>query len=70
MVDISSILSSVAFAHPPDYIAATHGVVVGVTQASLLKCGALRLRIQSVYPVACKKGKISRFEADARVGPE
>jgi NAD(P)-dependent dehydrogenase (short-subunit alcohol dehydrogenase family) len=66
IVNIASILGSVAFAHAPAYTAAKHGVV-GLTQAAALDYSAAGLRINCVGPAFIHTPMISRFEADARV---
>ena len=66
IVNISSILGSVAFANAPAYTAAKHGVV-GLTQAAALDYSASGLRINCVGPAFIHTPMISRFEADARV---
>lgn len=66
IVNISSILGSVAFANAPAYTASKHGVV-GLTRAAALEYSALGLRINSVGPAFIHTPMISRFEADARV---
>ncbi len=66
IVNISSILGSVAFANAPAYTAAKHGVV-GLTQAATLDYSASGLRINCVGPAFIHTPMISRFEADARV---
>jgi NAD(P)-dependent dehydrogenase (short-subunit alcohol dehydrogenase family) len=66
IINISSILGSVAFAHAPAYTAAKHGVV-GLTRAAALEYSALGLRINSVGPAFIHTPMISRFEADTQV---
>jgi len=66
IVNIASILGSVAFAQAPAYTAAKHGVV-GLTRAAALEYSALGLRINSVGPAFIHTPMISRFEADAAV---
>jgi NAD(P)-dependent dehydrogenase (short-subunit alcohol dehydrogenase family) len=66
IVNIASILGSVAFAHAPAYTAAKHGVV-GLTQAAALDYSPAGLRINCVGPAFIHTPMISRFEAAARV---
>ncbi|MEI7783623.1 MAG: SDR family oxidoreductase [Betaproteobacteria bacterium] len=66
IVNISSILGSVAFSHAPAYTAAKHGVV-GLTQAAALEYSALGLRVNSVGPGFIHTPMISPLEADVRV---
>jgi NAD(P)-dependent dehydrogenase (short-subunit alcohol dehydrogenase family) len=66
IVNIASILGSVAFANAPAYTASKHGVV-GLTQAAALEYGALGVRINSVGPGFIHTPMISQFEADTKV---
>ena len=66
IVNIASILGSVAFAQAAAFTAEKHGVV-GLTRAAALEYSALGLRINSVGPAFIHTPMISRFEADARV---
>lgn len=64
IVNIASILGSVAFANAPAYTAAKHGVV-GLTQAAALEYGAQGLRINAVGPAFIHTPMIERLEQDA-----
>ena len=66
IVNIASILGSVAFANAPAYTAAKHGVV-GLTKAAALEYSGQGIRINSVGPAFIHTPMISRFEADPSV---
>ena len=63
IVNIASILGSVAFANAPAYTAAKHGVV-GLTQAAALEYSAQGLRINAVGPAFIHTPMIERLEQD------
>lgn len=66
IVNIASILGSVAFANAPAYTAAKHGVV-GLTKAAALEYSGQGIRINSVGPAFIHTPMTSRFEADPSV---
>jgi NAD(P)-dependent dehydrogenase (short-subunit alcohol dehydrogenase family) len=63
IVNVASILGSVAFANAPAYTAAKHGVV-GLTKASALEYGSQGVRINAVGPAFIHTPMIERLESD------
>jgi NAD(P)-dependent dehydrogenase (short-subunit alcohol dehydrogenase family) len=63
IVNMASILGSVAFANAPAYTAAKHGVV-GLTKASALEYGSQGVRINAVGPAFIHTPMIERLESD------
>ena len=63
IVNVASILGSVAFANAPAYTAAKHGVV-GLTKASALEYGSQGVRINTVGPAFIHTPMIERLESD------
>jgi NAD(P)-dependent dehydrogenase (short-subunit alcohol dehydrogenase family) len=59
IVNMSSILGSVAFAGSPAYVAAKHGVI-GLTKTAALEYGAQGLRINAVGPAFINTPLISK----------
>lgn len=63
IVNVASILGSVAFANAPAYTAAKHGVV-GLTKAAALEYGSQGVRINAVGPAFIHTPMIERLESD------
>jgi NAD(P)-dependent dehydrogenase (short-subunit alcohol dehydrogenase family) len=63
IVNVASILGSVAFANAPAYTAAKHGVV-GLTKASALEYGSQGLCINAVGPAFIHTPMIERLKSD------
>ena len=66
IVNMASVLGSVAFAGSSAYAAAKHGVV-GLTQAAALEYGAQGIRINAVGPGFIHTPMVSKLEADSAV---
>jgi NAD(P)-dependent dehydrogenase (short-subunit alcohol dehydrogenase family) len=64
IVNMASILGSVAFANAPGYTAAKHGVL-GLTKAAALEYSARGVRVNSVGPAFIHTPMISGLESDA-----
>lgn len=64
IVNVASILGSVAFAGAPAYVAAKHGVV-GLTKTAALEYSAAGVRINAVGPAFIRTPMIAGLEADA-----
>lgn len=63
IVNMSSILGTVAFANAPAYTAAKHGVL-GLTKAAALEYGAQGLRVNAVGPAFIHTPMIAGLESD------
>jgi NAD(P)-dependent dehydrogenase (short-subunit alcohol dehydrogenase family) len=66
IVNMASVLGSVAFAGSSAYAAAKHGVV-GLTQAAALEYGSHGVRINAVGPGFIHTPMVSRLEADTQM---
>jgi NAD(P)-dependent dehydrogenase (short-subunit alcohol dehydrogenase family) len=66
IVNVASVLGSVAFARSPAYTAAKHGVV-GLTQAAALEYAAQGIRINAVGPGFIHTAMVSKLEEDAAI---
>ena len=64
IVNMASVLGSVAFAGSGAYAAAKHGVV-GLTQAAALEYGSHGVRVNAVGPGFISTPMVSRLEADS-----